>query len=224
MATSTTPNDVSRTSREQVLDPIDRISEVLFGLIMALTFTNTLDAASADGTAVHSMLVAALGCNLAWGLVDGVMYMSMGLVGRAHGLNLLHRLRAADRATGRSIVRDSVPPAIAVSLDDDEVDHLISMLADVELPPQPRLRNDDVLGAAAVALLVFLSTFPVALPFALISDARVALRTSNTIALLMLFVAGVALGRYGGVRPVRIGLLMAVLGTVLVVLIVLLGG
>lgn len=224
MVTPTTSNDVSRISRVAVLAPIDRISEVVFGLIMALTFTTTLDASTADGAAVHSMLAAALACNIAWGLVDGVMYMSMGLVERAHGLKLLHGLRVADPVDGRSIVRDSVPPAIASSLDDGEVDHLITMLFQVELPPQPRVRKDDVLGAAAVALLVFISTLPVALPFALITDARVALRASNAIALLMLFAAGVGLGRYGGVRPMRIGLLMAVLGTVLVFVTVLLGG
>jgi VIT1/CCC1 family predicted Fe2+/Mn2+ transporter len=223
MATTTT-NDVSRTSRGQLLDPVDRISEVLFGLIMALTFTVTLDAASADGAEVRSMLFAALGCNIAWGLVDGVMYMSMGLVERAHGLRLMRDLRAGDAATRRVLIRDSVPPVIAASLDDGETDHVVEMLLEVEVPDQPRLRKDDLLGAAAVAMLVFLSTFPVALPFAFIDDARLALRTSNAIALIMLFAAGAALGRYGGVRPMRLGLTMAVLGTVLVVVTVALGG
>ena len=221
---TTTTNDVSRTSRGQLLDPIDRISEIVFGLIMALTFTVTLDAASANGAEVRSMLIAALGCNIAWGLVDGVMYMSMGLVERAHSLRLMRDLRSGDAATRRDILRDSVPPVIAASIDDAEADKVVTILLDVEVPDQPRLRKDDLLGAAAVALLVFLSTFPVALPFAFIGDARLALRTSNAVALVMLFVAGAALGRYGGVRPMRIGLTMAVLGTALVVITVALGG
>lgn len=223
MSTATS-NEVSRTSRTQLLEPIDRISEVLFGLIMALTFTVTIDAASADGAAVRSMLIAALGCNIAWGLVDGVMYTSMGLVERAHGIRLMRDVRVADPAAARALFRDAMPPAVASTIDDEEADRLLAMLREVELPAQPGVRKDDLLGGAAVALLVFLSTFPVTLPFALIHDPRVALRTSNAIALVMLFVAGAALGRYGGVRPMRIGLTMAVLGSVLVIVTVALGG
>ena len=33
--------------RERLLDPVARMSEILFGLIMALTFTGTLDVATA---------------------------------------------------------------------------------------------------------------------------------------------------------------------------------
>jgi hypothetical protein len=51
---------------DRVLDPMDRISEVLFGLIMALTFTCTLGVVTADNIQVRTMLFAALGCNLAW--------------------------------------------------------------------------------------------------------------------------------------------------------------
>jgi hypothetical protein len=221
---TTTEAAGSRTSREQLLDPIDRISEILFGLIMALTFTVTLDAATADGAEVRSMLIAALGCNIAWGLVDGVMYLSMGLVERAHGLRLMRDLRASDATAARSLLRESIPPVVAATLDDDELDRIRTMLDDVALPPRPRLRRDDVLGALAVTTLVFLSTFPVALPFAFIDDAAVALRTSNMIALALLFIAGMTLGRYGGVRPIRLGVLMAVLGSVLVAMTVALGG
>ncbi len=57
------------------LSPVDRVSGVIFGLIMALTFTGTLSVATADRNEVRSMLIGALGCNTAWGLVDAVMYL-----------------------------------------------------------------------------------------------------------------------------------------------------
>ena len=56
--------------RQQALDPIDRVSEVLFGLIMVLTFTGSLSVAEAGHSEVRTMLVGALGCNLAWGIID----------------------------------------------------------------------------------------------------------------------------------------------------------
>ena len=54
-------------SSKRVLDPIDRVSEVLFGLIMVLTFTGSLSVAEAGRDDVRAMLIGALGCNLAWG-------------------------------------------------------------------------------------------------------------------------------------------------------------
>jgi hypothetical protein len=65
----------SATWRDRILDPMDRISEVLFGLIMVLTFTCTLGVATATQIEVRTMLIGALGCNLAWGIIDGGVYL-----------------------------------------------------------------------------------------------------------------------------------------------------
>ena len=62
-----------RSSR--LLDPVQRISEILFGLIMAVTIVGSLSIAASGREEVRTVLVAALGCNLAWGLVDAVMYL-----------------------------------------------------------------------------------------------------------------------------------------------------
>jgi hypothetical protein len=59
--------------RERLLDPIDRISEILFGMIMAVTIIGSLSIATAGQTQVRTVTLSALGCNLAWGLVDAVM-------------------------------------------------------------------------------------------------------------------------------------------------------
>ena len=59
----------------RVLDPSERIAEVLFGLIMVLTFTGSLSIADAGENDVRVMLIGALGCNLAWGLIDAVLYL-----------------------------------------------------------------------------------------------------------------------------------------------------
>ena len=70
----------------RVLDPIARVSEVLFGLIMALTFTGTLSAATAGREEIRTLLIGVIGCNIAWGLVDAVMYLMSALTERGHGL------------------------------------------------------------------------------------------------------------------------------------------
>ena len=60
---------------KRVLDPIDRVSEVLFGLIMVLTFTGSLSVADAGRDDVRTMLIGALGCNVAWGIIDAMLYL-----------------------------------------------------------------------------------------------------------------------------------------------------
>jgi hypothetical protein len=64
-----------KEERRRFLDPTERSSEVLFGLIMVLTFTGSLSATSSGHADVHIMLVGALGCSLAWGTIDAVFYL-----------------------------------------------------------------------------------------------------------------------------------------------------
>ena len=54
---------------------MERISETLFGLIMALTFICSLGVATGTNINIQTMLIGALGCNLAWGIVDGGLYL-----------------------------------------------------------------------------------------------------------------------------------------------------
>ena len=81
--------------RERLLDPVARMSEILFGLIMALTFTGTLDVATAGNEDVRVLLVGTIGCNLAWGLVDGVMFLISALTERGRNLVTVREVRAA---------------------------------------------------------------------------------------------------------------------------------
>ena len=100
----------------RVLDPIDRISEILFGLFMVLSFTGTLSVATAGEKEVREMLVAAIGCNIAWGFVDGVMYVLRNLVMRARQ----HRLW--------NMVVAEKQPEVAHGLIADEIGGLVAAL------------------------------------------------------------------------------------------------
>ena len=60
---------------DRVLEPVERLSEILFGLIMALTITGAVSVATADRFTIRTTLFAALGCNLAWGIIDAGMYL-----------------------------------------------------------------------------------------------------------------------------------------------------
>lgn len=212
--------------RKRLLDPVDRVSEVIFGLIMALTFTCTLSVAGAGREEVRTMMIGALGCNVAWGLVDGFMFVFANFVERARGIRTLNALRnASDGEEGGRILLGALPPVAANVLRPDQVDEMRRQIVGLtEVPSRPSLGKDDWLGAVGVFLLVFLSTFPVVIPFMLIRDPATAMRVSNGVALVLLFGAGFTLGRYAAHRPWLMGLMMALVGSVLVGLTIVLGG
>src|ERR1700749_2020395 len=87
--------EVSDPPFGDVLDPMERISETLFGLIMALTFICSLGIASGTGINVQTMLIGALGCNLAWGIVDGGLYLLARINDRGDKALTLRAIRQA---------------------------------------------------------------------------------------------------------------------------------
>jgi hypothetical protein len=210
---------------ERVLDPVERLSEVLFGLIMVLTFTGSISVATADREETRAVLIGAIGCNLAWGIVDAVMYLMTLLVERGRNLALGRAVRGADAASGRRLLTDELPEPLDRLLDEAAIERARAKLAALpELPARPRLHRRDWLAALGVLLLVFLSTFPVVLPFLFVRPLDLAMRVSNAVAVGMLFLAGHALGRHAGLRPWALGLAMVALGIVLVGLTIALGG
>lgn len=220
------PGDGDERGPKRALEPIDRVSEVLFGLIMVLTFTGSLSAAESGRAEIRAMLVGAIGCNLAWGLIDAIMYLMGCLTERAQRANTLREVRrAATPEEGRRAIAAAIPPAVAVALTEDALErvrhHLVGM---AEPPSGPRLHAEDWRGAAAVFLLVVCSTIPVVLPFVFMRDAMLALRVSNAIAVAMMFVMGYAFGRLANARPWATGIVMVLLGAALVSLTMALGG
>ena len=79
-----------------MLEPIERVSEVLFGLIMVMTFTGSLSVATAGREDTREMLIGAIGCNIAWGIEDAIFYLMNSLTEPARGRMALR----ADRAAG----------------------------------------------------------------------------------------------------------------------------
>lgn len=212
---------------KRVLDPIDRVTEVLFGLIMVLTFTGSLSVATAGQAEVREMLVGALGCNLAWGVIDALFYLLGILAEKGRALATFHRLRAAaDPEEGKRVIANFLPPLVASVLEPAQLEVMRGRLVQLPDPPaRPRLGSKDWKGAFGVFLLVVLSTFPVAIPFIFVQDdAHRALRLSNVVAVVMLFLCGYATGRLTRYHPWGTGLVMVVLGSALVAMTMALGG
>jgi VIT1/CCC1 family predicted Fe2+/Mn2+ transporter len=215
-----------RKPLNRILDPMERISEVLFGLIMALSFTLTVGVATADNIKIQTMLWAALGCNLAWGIIDAGVYLMNRVNERGRSILSLRRLHdASDSEAARSMIADAMPPLLASVVSPEQLDSMWHRLRQLPGSSQrPQLTKRDAVGALGVCLLSFISTFPIVIPFLVITDGRSALRASNVIAIAMLFVCGYAFGQRSGLRPWVTGLTTVAFGCVLVGVAIALGG
>ncbi|MBL8705163.1 MAG: VIT1/CCC1 transporter family protein [Rhodospirillales bacterium] len=209
-----------------VLEPIDRISEILFGLIMVLTFTSAIGVLTAGDPQIRTLIIGAIGCNLAWGLIDGGVYLMARLNDRGRKLMTFRAVtQAADPAEAHRVIAGALPPLLAPLLSSEQLEAMRRQLIQLAAPPaHPQLSRRDWIGASAICLLSFLSTFPVIVPFLVIDDVRLALRTSNLVAMAMLFLCGYAYGLRTGLRPWATGLSMIAVGGVLVGIAIVLGG
>ena len=217
--------DLEKKPRRSVLDPIERSSEVLFGLIMVLSFTLSISIAESNRDEVRTILVGALGCNLAWGIVDAIMYLLNVLGARGRELNVAREVRDAKTPEeARAVLADALPEALAEALHAEDVGKIAERVRGARLPVRPSLRRGDFAAALLVFAIVFVSTLPVVVPFAVMEHAKRALRVSNGIAIAMLFLTGLSLGRYSFKRPWAVGVVMVVVGLVLVSITMALGG
>ena len=212
------------------LDPGSRMGEVLFGLIMTLTFTlgagMVIQEEGREGA--RHMLIGILGCNLAWGIIDGVLYV----LGRVFERG---RLRRIGHAIRESVVEGDARRIIAAELDEtiepftdhalrEQLYRTVAERVRREAPVPNRIRREDVLGGLVAGWLVFACSFPALLPFLVIDDLHLALRISNAILLGLLFLVGWRAASQTLARPWLSGLVFLLLGTLLVAMAIPLGG
>lgn len=225
MSTDPKQDDADKSSR-RVLDPMYRVNEVLFGLIMVLTFTGSLSVAQAGRDEIRTMLIGALGCNLAWGLIDGLFYLMGSLADKGQNLMTYLAVRTTtDPQQAQRLIADKLPPVVASILEPAEFESIHRRLKQLPEPPKRAgLNKEDWLGAVGIFLLVFLSTFPVVIPFIFMQSVLPAMRVSNAIAIVMMFMTGYSYGRLTGYHPLRVGVAMVVLGAIVVSATIKLGG
>jgi hypothetical protein len=219
------PNDPVKFTRP-VLEPSERIAEVLFGLIMFLTLTGSLRVASAGPEDVHTMLMSALGCNLAWGVIDAVLYCMNREAEKGRSLIVYRAVRkATDPQQAHRLIADALPSVVASILRPAELESIHQRLQQLPEPPdRVHLRKEDRLAGLGVFLWVVFSMFPVALPFIFMHHAASALLVSNAIAIVMLFGMGYAHGRCTLRNPWSRGIVMVIVGLGLVALTKAFGG
>jgi hypothetical protein len=219
-----TPNHLGTSKR--LLEPIERISELLGGVVMVLTYTTAMTVGNDPDDTVSSVLMLALGCNLVWGIIDGVLYLMSCMAEKTKGLMSLHAVRnTTDAQEAQRLITDGLPTAITAILQPAELESMHQRLKQLPEPPKrAHLHKDEWLGALAIALLVFITTFPVVMPFMFMDSVAPALLVSNGIGIVLLFGLGCAYGHITARKPWFRGIVMVIVGAAMVALCRALGG
>ena len=206
------------------------MGEILFGLIMTLTFTLAagivIQEEGREGA--REMLIGILGCNLAWGIIDGVLYV-LGQVfdrGRIRRIGFQVRQATSDDEARRLVAAEldeTLGPMTDEPVRRKLYDAILERVRRVPAAPNPVTR-DDILGALAACWVVFACSIPAVLPFLFLDDPHVALRVSNVILIALLFFVGWRAALHTLAKPWLVGLTFMLVGVLLVALAIPLGG
>ena len=211
------------------LDPASRLGEILFGLIMVLTVTLTAGLTVDEGRAgVRQLLFAAIGCNIAWGIIDAVMYIMNCITVRSGKVRLVKAVRRSpDGKAALTLIRDEIEPELQELLTPENAEafsrSVLKHIAQAQVAGNS-FTKDDFYGALACFWLVFVSCLPAAIPFLIFSQPHLALRVSNFLLIALLFLVGQKWAQYAGTNRLVTGSAMVAIGLVLVGVAILLGG
>jgi hypothetical protein len=216
---------------EKYLDPATSLGEVLFGLIMTLTFTlgAGLIIQEEGREGARQLLIATIGCNIAWGIIDGALYLAGQLFDRGRLRKIVTIVRdTSDDGKATAVVAGELDELLGNVTTDTERNSLYGRIVDNIRSTPPRaaggITKADMLGALASFWLVFLASLPAAIPFLFIDDALLALRVSNAILLALLFFTGYRWAHYTLGRPWVAGLCFLIGGIAMVLTAIALGG
>jgi hypothetical protein len=211
------------------LDPASRLGEILFGLIMVLTVTLAAGFTVAeDKRGIRQLLLAAIGSNVAWGIIDASMYIMNAMVVRRGKIRLVEAVqRASDPEAALVLVKDRVEPELQELLGPEKAEafsksvlpHIVGAHIKERI-----LTREDLYGALASFWLVFVSCLPAAIPFLIFSEPQVALRVSNFLLIAGLFYVGQKWADYAGKSRLAVGSAMVAVGLALVGVAIFLGG
>ena len=207
----------------------DILGDMLSGLIMTLGFTLGAGLIVQEGQdAIKQVILGILGCNVAWGLVDGAMYIVSSMFDRSRKARLLQLIQqSTNDEDSLAIVGRELDPSLEPFATEKERRQLYqSVLVRLKnlAPQRNHLKKEDILGAVATFWLTFVFAIPAVAPFLIFTDRFVALRVSDMLLLSLLFLVGYHLGRALHTNPWILGSIVFLVGLVCVAIVVTLGG
>ncbi|HNX48448.1 MAG TPA: hypothetical protein PKM11_07820 [Methanomassiliicoccales archaeon] len=219
------------------ISPTQAAVEFFYGLLMAMTLSNTLRLAligSSIGDVVFIVSVAIFGCNLAWGIADGAVSVLTSHFQNLYYYRKVKQIKeGADQEAARELAAEVLSEALTEIQEDILDDEARKRMADVAIHAikrkeivKPTLGRSQWITAGWCVLL----NVAAALPFiaiyqmAFLLDLNLVTLLANITGAALLFFLGRFLDRRLGDGTGRTGLVMVGLGMLMLAIIVALGG
>jgi len=222
---------------EQLLDPIDLLAEVIFSVLIILTFTLWFGiiklGANPDKLItveyMNEFIVAVVGATLAWGIIDGIMLALLSVFERGERHRFLADLQAAaSDEEAIDLIADEFDFSLEPITGEQQRQALYADVLEHLHDSKPRpvgFQSEDLIGAVASVVVAILAIVPSLIPLILLRDQGIlAVRISNIVSFVVLFIAGYLWGRYTGANPWKTGLLLLSAGVIMMAIAIPLGG
>jgi hypothetical protein len=214
---------------DRYLDPAEQLGQILFGLIMVLIFTLGAGSIVSKGDdATRDLLLSVLGCNVAWGVIQGWMFVIDSVYERSHNARLVRLVQeAADQEQAIAVLKEELDPELEeVTSAEGRIrlyEDISNKVKNIEVPKH-KINRHDLYGSIAVFALVLLTVIPALVPFLIIENLKLALRVSNLLLVGLLFLSGYRWASLTNTNRWRAGLGIMLGGVAMVAIAESLGG
>lgn len=218
--------------RQEYLSEGDRLAEVMCGVIMVLVMIGYLKLSLNRGEDIemkNTLILIPLGCNAAWGMIDGLMYVLLNLIRRGKIYRLSQSIKSKkDQEDVQTSIEEDLSSTVADSLKEEDKeklsDEILKRVDPTKIEKPEWITKKDLVVILFTFLLVVSTAIPLIIPFIIFEDLILAIRVSFIIGLGMLFSIGYLWGKYASRNKIRSGIAMMIIGSIIVGITMALGG
>ena len=218
------------------LYPHERLVEILYGLVIALTITSAVRVITGGGSLdINLMVTTSLGAGLSWGIIDAMLYILVIVFQKHRYTRIAGKISSAkDEFEALATIQEDLEDSLVGTLDAEDqksvyqfVLHAQRRKSKASYTRQPKsieITREDIFGAGQVFFAMLLATLVVVVPLLLIQPPHLAVLASNIVAFVVLFVVGYTWAKHTNIRKTMFGILLVTLGVVIVGISLVLGG
>lgn len=218
------------------LDPHERLVEIIYGLVIALTITSAIRVITGGGAPdINLMATTSLGAGVAWGIIDAVLYIFVVVFQKHRYTRIAGKISSAkDESEALAAIQEDLENSLVGTLDAEDQNSVYRLVLHAQrrssrgnYTQQPKsigIAREDIFAALQIFLAMFLATLVVVVPLLLIEPPHLAVLISNVMAFIVLFIVGFTWAKHTNIRKTRFGFVLVTLGLVIVGISIVLGG
>lgn len=197
---------------------------MLCGVIMVLVMIGYLKLSLQEGGSEFQkiMLFVPLGCNAAWGIIDGIMYVLINLRDRGNKSKLLTMIKSSkDQNDAIAAIKKKYGDSSLMNLLNKDTQmnvyqEIYTSLTNATIEKPKGVSKADVRTVLLTLIVVTSIGVPLIIPFILFNDVWLAIRISHVIGLVMLFSIGYWWAKVASRHRIRSAVALTILGVAIV--------